>query len=660
MLTLRGPGRGLGRVLVWLVPVQLAWALGMAASLSGWPASSTVTATVEALRPLAWSALLLAMLWHPSRRRIVHAGLAASGAIALLQLVLATAQVDPRLPWACALAASMVVLTCVEQVYRNASEEQRWSVKYLCLAIASMAAFDLILQGDALVNGQTDPAAWGARGFACALVVPLVAVTAARMPDWQLGIHVSRKVVFHSATLLAGGLYLLVTAVAAWGLALFMGDLGRIAQAVLLFAALVGLAVIAGSRPARARLRVLLAKHFFRYRYDYRTEWLRLTDLLAQPGGSDASLSSRALQGIAALVESPGGTLWLRSDDGAWLCDARRGVPEREPLAADDPLPRALAETGWIVDVDEWRSHPERYRDLPLPAALADDPDAWVVVPLVLHDAPIGFVQLRRPDAPIALDWEVRDMLKTAGRQAAGYLMVRDAVERLAQSRQFDSFNRMSAFVVHDLKNLVAQLGLLLKNAPRHRDNPEFQRDMLETVENVLDRMQGLLMQLRVGSRPLDPPAPVPLAEALRAALAAKKGLRVEPVLDIADDLEAATVFAHRDRLVRVVGHLLQNAAEASPSGAPVRIAVRRDGDSVVLEVIDSGRGMSRSFVESRLFRPFASTKEHGMGLGAFEVREYLREIGGTVAVDSVEGRGTTFRLHMPLLAARVATTEDA
>ena len=218
----------------------------------------------------------------------------------------------------------------------------------------------------------------------------------------------------------------------------------------------------------------------------------------------------------------------------------------------------------------------------------------------------------------------------------------------------------MSAFVVHDLKNLVAQLGLLLKNAPRHRDNPEFQRDMLETVENVLDRMQGLLMQLRVGSRPLDPPAPVPLAEALRAALAAKKGLRVEPVLDIADDLEAATVFAHRDRLVRVVGHLLQNAAEASPSGAPVRIAVRRDGDSVVLEVIDSGRGMSRSFVESRLFRPFASTKEHGMGLGAFEVREYLREIGGTVAVDSVEGRGTTFRLHMPLLAARVATTEDA
>jgi putative PEP-CTERM system histidine kinase len=278
----------------------------------------------------------------------------------------------------------------------------------------------------------------------------------------------------------------------------------------------------------------------------------------------------------------------------------------------------------------------------------------------VLHDQLVGLVQLQRPVAPIVVDWEVRDILKTAGRQIAGYLAVRQAVEKLVQARQFDSFNRMSAFVVHDLKNLVAQLALLLKNAARHRANPEFQRDMLETVENVLDRMQGLLMQLRVGTRPIEQAAPLPLGDMLRSAIAAKKGLRLEPALDIADSAEHAEIVAHRDRLERVVGHLLQNAVEATPPEGAVRVAARRDGRHAVIEVIDTGRGMSREFIDTRLFKPFTSTKEHGMGIGAFESRDYVREIGGTLAVTSIEGRGTTFTLRLPIHGAAALPSREA
>jgi hypothetical protein len=650
-------------VLVAAVLCQVVWAIAMCASLTTLAPPRSFALLTEALRPAAWACFLIAMLWQGARRSTLLAAMGLSVALAAAHLAAQLLEQGPQQRFGAGLVGTVFGLLCVEQVYRNTPVARRWAVKFLCLALAALFAFDLVLYSDALLFGRLDFTWWAGRGYANALLAPLVAVTAARMPDWRLDIRVSRGVVFHSATLLASGVFLLTVAAIGYGLRFFGDAWGAVAQTLLAFASLVALVALIASGALRARLRVLVAKNFFTYRYDYRSEWLKLTELIAQPeqpGAAGGSLSQRALGGLAALVDSPAGALWLRGEDGAWACDARDGVPAREPIPADDPLPRFLARRHWIVEIPEWHAHRARYEDLVLPQWLVSDPDAWLIVPLVLHDQLVGLVQLQRPVAPVTLDWEVRDILKTAGRQVAGYLAVRQAVEKLVQARQFDSFNRMSAFVVHDLKNLVAQLALLLKNAARHRDNPEFQRDMLETVENVLDRMQGLLMQLRVGTRPIEQAAPLPLGDTLRTAIAAKKGLRLEPALDIAPEVEQAEVVAHRDRLERVVGHLLQNAVEATPPGGSVRLAARRDGRHAVVEVIDTGRGMSREFVETKLFRPFTSTKEHGMGIGAFESRDYVREIGGTLAVASTEGRGTTFTLRLPIHGTASPPSRDA
>ncbi len=627
----------------------------LALSAGNWPLPRALILAAESLRPLAWSAMLLALLWDRVKRPAIGLGALLASAIALAQFVGSTIDQGSQLGRVASVVAAVFVLLCVEQVYRNTPENRRWAIKFMCLAIAALSAFDLALHADALLFGRLDPGWWTTRGFAHALIVPLIAVTAARMPDWRLDVQVSREVVFHTATLLASGAFLLGVAAVGYALRLFGGDWGSVAQALALFAGLTAAAALATSGSLRATLRVGLAKHFFTYRYDYRAEWLRLTEVLATPDTPDVTLSTRALLGIAALVESPGGTLWVHQDDGSWRIDAKNAGPERTAIGADEPLVRFMAERRWIVELPEWQAHPGRYGDLVLPHWLVSDPGAWLVVPLMLNDQLVGIVELRRPIAPVPVNWEVRDILKTAGRQIAGTLAVREAIEKLLESRQFDSFNRMSAFVVHDLKNLVAQLALLVANAGRHRNNPEFQRDMLETVENVLDRMQGLLLQLRVGARPIESPAPVRLGDALRAAVAAKKGQRVEPELDIESVLEGAEVVAHRDRLERVVGHLLQNAIEATPVGGSVRVVASRDGDHAAVRVVDTGRGMSRAFVDTRLFRPFASTKEHGMGIGAFESREYLREIGGALTVDSTEGRGSTFTMRLPLHAMRSA-----
>ncbi len=649
---MRGSGRGLGKLLVGCVAVETLWSAALALSQTRLALHPALTLFLEAVRPLTFSCLLLWMLHARARIRPLLLTAALATVISVVQFLAPLLNLDLEVQFGSGLLAAVLSVLCVEQVYRNAAEDSRWAVKFLCLGLLAIFVFDVVLYTDGLLFGRFEFGWWAARGFANALVVPLVAITASRVPDWRLDLRLSREVVFHSATLLVSGVFLLAVSAIGYGLRFAGGEWGGVAQLVVLFGAAVGLVALIASGHLRAKAKVLLTKHFFRYRYDYRNEWLKLTDLIAapeEPGSAAGSLAYRSLRGLTDLVESPGGSLWLRGDNEQWVARAHKDQPEHPPLSRDDPLPAFLAERNWIVDVPEWREEPGIYDDLQLPDWMARDTDSWLVIPLVLHQQLIGFALLQRPVAPVPLDWEVRDVLKTAARQIAGYLAVQATVEKLVQARQFDSFNRMSAFVVHDLKNLVAQLSLLLKNAAKHRDNPEFQSDMLETVENVLDRMQGLLRQLRVGTRPIEQPAALPLLPVLESAVHSKQGHRVEPSLHIEETARNLEVVAHRDRLERVLGHLVQNAQEATPVSGSVRVAVRRDGDHALIEVIDTGRGMSREFIETSLFRPFSSTKEHGMGIGAFESREYINELGGSLKVSSTEGQGTTFSLRLPV-----------
>jgi putative PEP-CTERM system histidine kinase len=204
----------------------------------------------------------------------------------------------------------------------------------------------------------------------------------------------------------------------------------------------------------------------------------------------------------------------------------------------------------------------------------------------------------------------------------------------------------MSAFVVHDLKNLVAQLSLMLKNAERHRDNPEFQADMQTTVEHVVDRMNKLMLQLRAGTTPVAKAHAVELGALARRVCAAKSEAGRPVEVDAGADIVAT---AHEERLEHVLGHLVQNALDASRPGDPVHVRVFRDDGGAVLEVQDRGVGMTEDYVRERLGKPFETTKPAGMGIGVYESSQYLASVGGRLAIDSVPDRGTRVRVHLPL-----------
>jgi len=675
LLAARGARSSAGRLFLAALIGQAVWAVSLAFASAGMAIPSVLVGAAEGLRLLLWLVFLLTLVRGAGgrvaagssseglpdaardARRIANSGLVAAAAVATGVIAIDLLASGDRAAFVVRVIASVFALVCLEQVYRNTPATGRWAVKFLAITGVAMFGFDLAVYSEALLFSRLNGALWVARGYANALLMPLLAVAAARNQNWKLDIAVSRTVVFHSATLFAAGLFLILMAAGGYWVRYFGGQWGEAMQALVLFSALVGLVVLLGSGALRARLKVVLAKNFFSYRYDYRAEWLKLTELLAASPGDSAeeALEIRAIKGLAGLVDSSGGALWLVNDDGQYACTARWRYHAPTPvIAAGEPMVDFLYGRQWIIDLNEWRASRQAYDDLALPPALEQDPERWLIVPLLLHSQLLGFVALSQPIARADINWEVRDALKTAARQVASYLAVRRAVEALVQARQFESFNRMSAFVVHDLKNLVAQLSLLLTNATRHRDNPEFQQDMLDTVANVVDRMQGLLLQLRAGTRPIEQPTAIPVAEALAAAIHSKRGRTPEPQLTVAPELQYVVVMAHRDRLERVIGHLVQNAAEATGRDGKIWVRLSREGDQVRIDVEDTGKGMSEQFIRERLFKPFQSTKSHGMGIGTFESREYIRELGGSLDVSSREGEGTIFSMRLPLAVADV------
>jgi putative PEP-CTERM system histidine kinase len=293
------------------------------------------------------------------------------------------------------------------------------------------------------------------------------------------------------------------------------------------------------------------------------------------------------------------------------------------------------------------------YGDLVLPSWLLAHPRAWVVVPLMLQASLPGFVVLAHPRSKTRVNWEVSDLLKTAGYQVASSLAQRQAAEALVVARQFDSFNRMSAFVVHDLKNLVAQLSLMLSNVERHKHNPEFLDDMISTVESSVERMNRLLGQLRSRTAPETRNVEIDLAASLREVVQQKAGLKPQPELNIT--AEGLQVSADRERLQRVIGHIVQNAAEATPYDGKVKVLLAAEDGCAKIEVRDTGRGMDEQFIRERLFRPFDSTKGSGMGIGAHECREYIRELGGRLQVTSAPAKGALFEIFVPLAGKQAA-----
>ena len=653
------------RLLIFATACSTAWAALIAAHLS--PAVEVpdiALETAELLRAISWFVFLLGLLDNSSADerngmavvRVMKKLAFALPATLLVAFLLFVSV--PGIPGAQHvveifrvghLMLAVFGLVLVEQLFRNADSEMRWGIKFLCFGIGGLFAFDFYLYADALLLKQIDPDLWIARGIVNVLVVPLVAISATRDALWSGGLVVSRHVVFHSAALLAAGAYLMLMAAAGYYIRAYGGQWGGVLQVTFFFGAAVMMAMFALSGQARARLKVFVDKHFFRSKYDYRKEWLNFTEVLTE-SDPQQGVRQRILTAIAEVVECTSGVMWTKAVDGAYFAPAAAwniALPPEARAPSDQPLVQFLERRQWVIDLDQYAEEPGRYEGFELPAWWSELPKPRLILPLLHHDELEAFVVLGQPRVNVELNWEDHDLLKTLGRQAAGYLRLMVTSEALSEARQFEAFNRLSAFVVHDLKNVAAQLSLVVTNAQKHMHDPEFMMDTVHTIENSVNKMNRMLTHLRKDRGDTDSNEVVDLTAVVREVV--KEQSTVDPAPVAVNTDSAVVAFADRDRLAAVIGHLVQNAQEATPDDGSVEIRAYVEAAWSVVEVKDTGCGMDEAFIRTRLFRPFDTTKGNaGMGVGAYESREFALAHGGTVDVVSQPGKGTIFRIKLP------------
>jgi putative PEP-CTERM system histidine kinase len=635
--------------------VTMAWAVAVAVNPSH-PVSGAA-AWLELGRSVAWYGFVLHLYRRMvSRDRQVGQVVATAGLAAALMLGAApladflTGHPGSNL-WTMQVVARLGLAICnillIENLYFNTPAEARWHVNLPCIALGGLFLYDLVLYSDALLFRRISTLLFEGRASVTAMVAPLLAVAAARNRTWKIDIHVSRSVVFHSASLIVSGVFLLALAAAGEVFRNSGAEWGMVAETSIIFGGLITIAVLLTSGSARSRLRMLFVEHFFSARYDYRREWVRCIETLAAPA-SNVAMQTRAIRAVAGVVDSPAGILFVRDGrgtgflwGGSWNLAAAA-----VPVALEDPLLAAFRDGVWIVQLDQLETVPDW---------LGAWSGLWLAVPLPHAGRVIGFVLVARSRAGFRLEREAYDLLRVVGREVAIHVAEQRAQQVLSQTRDLREYSKRFAFVIHDIKNVSSQLSMLLSNAEVHGDNPEFQRDMLTTVRASVSKITALLSRLE--ARPVTEErtaiAPADRLRELAASCARAHAVEIE----VHDDGQVASVLMEATAFDAVVVHLLDNAIEASPGSGTVSVVLRHEPLSVTVDVVDRGHGMSAEFIRDTLFVPFASTKRGGHGIGAFQARELLRECGGDLLALSRPGLGTTMRLLLPAMVGSAEKT---
>jgi len=552
------------------------------------------------------------------------------------------------------IAAGALIL--VHNIYGLAAPDSRSALRFPMLALAAMWAIDLHLYTVDYFMRAPATELFALRGLVLAGLVPLFAL-GLRNATWR--IQISRVATFQSLSVIAILAYIIAMMLAARAIEIVGGDWARVGQVGIVFAMTLAALLLLPSAKLRAWLRVILAKHLFEHRYDYRQEWLRFTDTVGRTGEEGLALEQRVVKALADIAGAPAGLLLL-VDEHRRLAPAGRwnwSAPLPECGDGAEELIRHIEEGAYVLDFatvrDGWLI--EREARIAVPHWLCAIDSAWAGIPLSHEGRLAGLVILEHPPIRRRLDWEDFDLFRTAGIQAASYIAEARSQQALADAQRFDEFNRRFAFIMHDIKNLVSQLSLVARNAERHAGNPEFRADMIATLQSSVKKMNDLLARLSPGAaRGSDPPRAVEIQPILDAIAAARR--RAHPVRAYSE--AGLVAMADAGGLDHALSHLVQNAIDASEPGDPVVVRAFDSGGDVAVEVIDRGCGMSAEFVRARLFQPFASTKAQGFGIGAYEARALIDAMGGRLEVESRLGEGTRFTLFLPGVETRALYLE--
>jgi putative PEP-CTERM system histidine kinase len=545
---------------------------------------------------------------------------------------------------------ALEVLVLLEVIYRQAGEN-RWALKPLIIYLAVISVFEFVTFANALMVEQININYIAARGYVYSALIPLLVLAIRRVKNWGVDIYISREIVMHSTLLMVAGAYLFLMAMLGYAVKYFGGQWGSAIQVVLIVLSLSLLATLFLSLSFRTKIKVFITKHFFANQFDYRHEWLKLTHCL-NTSESDGNVYATALRGLIQAIDYQTGC-FIQNKNGELkvLANINKPVLDEDEQIVLLQFSAFFTSKNWIIDIEELRTQPYIYEGLKINHGLLNGVSFQLVIPIYNEEEFWGMAVMQGSDnTSKKLNWELRDYLTAVNAQITNFLFHHQAAQELAENAQFATFTRMSAFIVHDLKNVAAQIDLILSNAEQHKDNPEFIDDTFETLHHTKARMDNMLHQLTEKNATQDgSDSLVNLSECINNVVEQRCASYLPaPSVRL---ISETPVVLDKDKLCNVIYHLVSNAQQATSVDGTVDVEIELSEDEkyMLINIVDTGSGMSENFIRTRLFKPFDTTKGNaGMGIGAFDAKAYLEIIGGQLLVQSEQQQGTTFTLRIP------------
>lgn len=622
------------------------WLLLITLSYSDFLVSTNIGLLVELVHFFVWLLVLSALLNKRSSFRNWPKPIQIISGLTFI-LVLATAGMilnpnsSPRLLSGCFALISSLLLVFTEQTIRNSSTSR--ISKLIGLSLSFQFIFDTYFYGQIAISASMEIGLWQIRAalaFTLALLITLSAILF-KPEENNASLSISRPVAFYSATSLTIFLIFSILGMGAIYVRNLNGYLGSYLFNVALVVSIIFIASLYVSKRIRSSIEVFINKHFFNLKYDYQGEWLKAIAFNANHKPSSPQYYEDSLAYICNAFNSPFGAIWLNQNGRLKPLNNESSRAKKPTFDIGESFVKLMVKEGWIFAPLSHGENISENNNL-LPSWFKNN-GFWLVSPLISQMKLLGIIAIKKPTHSKTVTFEDRDLMTNITNQLSSQILIHQQETLISNNKQMEAYNRLSAFIMHDVNNVMAQLAFIVKNAEKHKTNPAFVDDMIRTVDNANERMRGLVEKFRPDNK--DSNETINASKVISEIVEYCSDKAPTPTIDLEGDF---SITADRQKLFFALKNLVRNAQEATSQEGWVKLTIqsKQQGSANCISVEDNGTGMEEGFIQNELFKPFHSTKEDkGMGVGAHLTKSYLESIGAHLSVRSTPGKGSTFEI---------------